>query len=390
MICPKCGFEQPESPECVRCGIIVSRYRGPVFGGAPASAAAPEPPPLPPQLPPPLPPPIHQTVDTATLFGDPAPAAAAAVAGSGTLYAGPTPAMAGGGTAYSESGPWAPAAPVPLQAVGVIRRLSIGEVLSESFSVYFKNLIPFTILTALAFAPVFLLAGFLEQGVAANSPLAAGSALLGVVLTLLVSIPIATAAINYGVFQQMLGRDTSLADCLRVGLSCLLPVLSVVFLQIVVVIAVFIASVIPVAFLIGGAVAATSSGDSSAGAGCGLLLIPLIFLCYVPPIMVWLKYFVAVPAAVEERPGPVNALRRSSFLTKGQRWPIFGTVFVLIVLTLGAILVAALIPVAGVVLGPLAELIMCGIFSTTCAVVYYRLRSFKESIDVGQISSVFA
>jgi hypothetical protein len=26
MACPKCGFEQPESPECVRCGIFVARF----------------------------------------------------------------------------------------------------------------------------------------------------------------------------------------------------------------------------------------------------------------------------------------------------------------------------------------------------------------------------
>ena len=106
--------------------------------------------------------------------------------------------------------------------------------------------------------------------------------------------------------------------------------------------------------------------------------------------MVWLKYFVAVPAAVEERPGPGNALKRSAFLTQGQRWPIFGTMLVLGFLNMGASVISALVPVVGAVLGPLVNLVMCGIFSTTCAVVYYRLRSSKESIDVDQISSVFA
>jgi hypothetical protein len=106
--------------------------------------------------------------------------------------------------------------------------------------------------------------------------------------------------------------------------------------------------------------------------------------------MVWLKYFVAVPAAVEERPGPVNALRRSAFLTQGQRWPIFGAIFVLGVLNIGSNLITQLVPGVGAVLGPLASLMISGIFSTTCAVVYYRLRSFNESIDVDQISSVFA
>jgi hypothetical protein len=27
MTCPKCGFQQPESPECVGCGIFVAKFR---------------------------------------------------------------------------------------------------------------------------------------------------------------------------------------------------------------------------------------------------------------------------------------------------------------------------------------------------------------------------
>jgi len=27
MTCPKCGFEQPESPDCVKCGIVIARYK---------------------------------------------------------------------------------------------------------------------------------------------------------------------------------------------------------------------------------------------------------------------------------------------------------------------------------------------------------------------------
>ena len=29
MICPKCGFEQPDAVECIRCGIVIEKYRGP-------------------------------------------------------------------------------------------------------------------------------------------------------------------------------------------------------------------------------------------------------------------------------------------------------------------------------------------------------------------------
>jgi hypothetical protein len=86
MICPKCGFEQPDSLECMRCGIVVSRYRGPVLGGAPAVSGFGGPPPLQPPLPPP---PVRAV--------GPEP-----VAGGGTLYEGPLPGAAGtsGGTVY--------------------------------------------------------------------------------------------------------------------------------------------------------------------------------------------------------------------------------------------------------------------------------------------------
>jgi len=55
MICPKCGLEQADAPECKRCGVIVARYRprdAAPRPGAPAGAKAPPPPPdLPPLAP---------------------------------------------------------------------------------------------------------------------------------------------------------------------------------------------------------------------------------------------------------------------------------------------------------------------------------------------------
>jgi len=42
MTCPKCGFEQPESPDCVKCGIVIARYKP---SQAPAPAVFTPPPP---------------------------------------------------------------------------------------------------------------------------------------------------------------------------------------------------------------------------------------------------------------------------------------------------------------------------------------------------------
>jgi len=57
MICPKCGLEQPDAPECKQCGVIVAKYRpreAQPQPGSPAGVKAPAPPPLPdlPPLPP--------------------------------------------------------------------------------------------------------------------------------------------------------------------------------------------------------------------------------------------------------------------------------------------------------------------------------------------------
>jgi len=50
---------------------------------------------------------------------------------------------------------------------------------------------------------------------------------------------------------------------------------------------------------------------------CGMLL------CFPPGLILLLTLYVAVPAAVEERLGPIRALRRSAELTHGFRLHIF-------------------------------------------------------------------
>ena len=109
-------------------------------------------------------------------------------------------------------------------------------------------------------------------------------------VTLLLCMPISTAAITYGVFQEMRGRETSLGSCLSVGLSSLLPVLSVAFLQILIVFGAVIATFVPAILVIGGMrPAAPGRRGLEHHARAASLL------CFVPALMLWLKYYVAVP-----------------------------------------------------------------------------------------------
>jgi hypothetical protein len=375
MICPKCGFEQPESPECMRCGVIVGRYKGAAYNATPQTPREPFPAPAAARQPPPLPS-GHETVRLALAPPPaplPAPAPFAPPPAGGTVYQGPD-----AGTPAAEAMRQAPSFGSLQSALRMAtRRLAAGEILGETFSIYFKNIIPFSILTALAYLPIFLLGGVMTQSAKANSVSAiAFAALIGLAAWLL-CMPLSTAAVTFGVFQQMRGQDASLGACLSVGLSCLLPVLSVVALEMLVLLGLFMVVLVPV-FL------------SARFPGCSLLAIPLLLIGLVGFLLLVLRFYVAVPAAVEERPGAIGALRRSALLTQGELGPIFRVVFLLGLLDSAVTKAATSVPRAGVVLEPLASLVVIGLSATACAVVYYRLRSLKESIDVDQIASVFA
>lgn len=231
-----------------------------------------------------------------------------------------------------------------------------GKILSETLSIYFSNFVPFLLLTAVALAPMFGSLFLLVNAAARQDKNAILSSLVFLVLSAIACWQLATASITYGVFQQMRGADASIGDCLGKGLSSLLPVIGVVFVQ-------------TLGILVG------------------------LMACIVPGVILALRWTVSIPVAVEERPGVFETLRRSSSLTDGYRGAIFGVLFVINFLTN---MVDRIVGIA--VKDPMTILFITGgtavlgigLTGTATAVMYYRLRSIKESIDVDQIASVFA
>lgn len=343
MICPKCGFEQPDSPECARCGVIVSRYKGPALGAG--ALRPPTSPPLPPPPPPSLPLSSNETARMS--FTPPAPGEVSGAAAGGTVY---------GGTVYGGPPPGAVRPPTFGMPMGDV---AVGDVLSRTFSVYFANFLPFALLTAVALSPLFIMQGIVLSVGSPASPTSA-LALLSLIPLFLGAIfcpQIATGAITYGVFQQLRQQETSISDCLSQGLSALPRVLGVAIVQ-------------------------------------GILIALASLACGVPGLILMVRWAVSVPAAVTERAGVTDSMSRSTFLTEGFRWQVFGFIIVLGVLNIGLTALAALAssgnPSLNVLLSGLASIFTTGVGSTGSAVLYYRLRSAKESIDVDQIASVFA
>ena len=103
----------------------------------------------------------------------------------------------------------------------------------------------------------------------------------------------------------------------------------------------------------------------------------------------------AVPVCVAERLGVGDSMRRSAFLTRANRWRIFGIFFLV---GLGSVIPLA---IAGVVVGlvggeTLTDVVIyliqavVGAFNAVLGgVLYYQLRAAKEGVDIDKIAAVF-
>jgi uncharacterized membrane protein len=131
-----------------------------------------------------------------------------------------------------------------------------------------------------------------------------------------------------------------------------------------------------------------------------LFLLSLIYtilaglLLIIPGIIVICVYAVALPVCVVERIGPIKAMSRSAFLTKGNRWRILGFTMLLFLVPLLSQLVTILAKQAGgAVFSAAASLPIEGVgggfTAVAVAVLYARLRVAREGGDFAQIAAVF-
>lgn len=224
-------------------------------------------------------------------------------------------------------------------------------------AVFGANLVPFCLLALLLMAPSFLYSMLLFGS--DQDPFASYSfgSFLATIIQMVLSQLIA-AAITHGSFQYLRGRTVGLGEALSRGLSLILPMLGVAILS-----------------------------GLAIGIGTVLLIVPGIIVA----VMLW----VAIPAAVVERPGVIASLQRSAELTKGHRWSVFGILVIIVVAVIAImfILQFILFRSGGVQLYMIVAWVINSVFSafsaTTAAVGYYFLRATKEGIDIDQIAKVF-
>ena len=233
----------------------------------------------------------------------------------------------------------------------------LADVFSKAVAIYGRRFVPFIILTMIASIPDYIalwVTGFPSER---PDPASFTPGRIGLNLVDFATKSLASSAMIYGVVQDLRGRTFSVADSIQIALGRFLPMLGVA-----------ICTTLAIA--------------------CGFALL------IVPGLILGCMYYVAMPVCVAERVGVFASISRSSFLTKGYRWQVFG-MFLLILaggLVLGTIvgMVFALTGQIGLLISSQAlGAIVSSFNGVLISVFYYELRVAKEGIDIDKIASVF-
>ncbi|MGH2961945.1 MAG: hypothetical protein ACRDL3_07110, partial [Solirubrobacterales bacterium] len=215
------------------------------------------------------------------------------------------------------------------------KRISVGEVINETFSLYGQNVVALLGSAIVVFVIVGVVAGLLQ---------AAGGVVLGLIAAI---IRLAGQALYTGFVVKLVQdtrdgrRDQSVGDLFSAAAPAIL-------------------SLIVFGILFGIAV----------GIGFLLLIVPGLIL-----LTIW---SVGAPAIVAEGAGPIEAFGRSRELVRGEGWSVFGTLVVvlLIVIAIGVILGIIATPISGgatVVASIISSAITAPIFALAVSVMFFDL-----------------
>lgn len=243
----------------------------------------------------------------------------------------------------------------------------IGRILGESFTLLLRNFVPFMIISLVIAIPSFVIQYWqmeaMREAIATGvMPSTGMQSVIGGLVGLL-TWALTQSALTYGTLQDLRGQRASMGNCIARGLSAAPRVAIAAILWAIMV-----------------------------SIGTVLLVVPGIILA----VMFW----VYVPAIVVENSGMTECFRRSSALTKGRRWNIFGLflVIMIVLFIVELLLVFRLRPedIMAVVtsgwmmwIASAISVIVTAYFAVMTSVGYYYLRAEKEGISVDDIGKVF-
>lgn len=227
----------------------------------------------------------------------------------------------------------------------------VGSLFGRSFGVFGRHFILFLIVSTLPALPSLLVVGSTRN----PGQLGAGALLLALGALL---IPITQAVVLYGTFQDMREKPFGFAEAVSRGLARFFAIIGLGFCE-------------------------------------GLALMLGLLLLVFPGFILMAMFFVALPACVVEKTGPIASLKRSAALTKGHKWKIFGIVLLLALANIAgsAVLRWFFAPLdlamAAAICGVIWNGLLTAFGSILVAVVYHDLRAAKEGIDIDRMAAVF-
>jgi hypothetical protein len=253
-------------------------------------------------------------------------------------------------------------------------RFDMGRVISRTFGVIGRNLITMFVLSLIVAIPMLVLNVWNYDdalGMVAGAQFDPNFILVSVTSWLIYVIAafMLQAGVVHIAVRDLNSQPASIGDAISTGLRHVIPLILIAIV-------------------------------STIGIAIGLVLL------IVPGIILGMMWAVSVPARVVERTGIFESLGRSSDLTKGHRWAIFGLVVAYVLLSVALSL--ALLPIQAQVMmavvqgtGPsttfylffgvstVITMIQSVIASAGIAAIYYELRVVKEGIGPEALAAVF-
>jgi len=267
--------------------------------------------------------------------------------------------------------------------------LPIGQVVSDAFGMFFKNLPSYSGIIIVVYLPLIIWTIYLHFNAAdlVESQFMSEEGLQRFVLVTLATAglsllfqPLATGAIIFAVFRAKKGESASFGRALAVAFSRILPLIGVA-----------LATGLLMGLAVG--VPVFLGAMFSAAGGFGALLGMLLVVAgLVVGVRLFCGLYVASPAVVVERVGVNESIRRSFNLTRGSRWRVFGVILLVGVAQFIVELIVGVVAEEGPGLGLVFELISMIAFAAITAVAsascYFYLK-VREGADMDELASVF-
>lgn len=266
-------------------------------------------------------------------------------------------------------------------------QLAIGELVGKSFGIYFRNLLPFLVISMATLSPWAALSLFVADYTQAMIFERSGSPEMVIVLGIVTFVVqtvlgfIMTGAITFGTVQSLRNQPAALGDTVRMGLTSL-------------------GRVFWTAMLVGLRILLYSSGAVLMIVVSVLVREPMLaaiaWPLMIPGLIEWVRLYVAVPATVMEGKAAGESIARSKWLTDGSRWQVFGAWFLVALLAWAVALVIGSLVVWTEAFDPsnpwlniCIQVLVTPFGATMAATTYFLLRMGKENVDAKELAAVF-